>query len=430
MKKIVLSAFGFAALFGFEFQPVGIESISMGGAGVARAKGDIAAYYNPALLAENKRYLKVYVGALVGGREINLANSIDRLANKYELSQTIDTIKEHAPISGSNDEKTKSNIKGAIKELYRLSNGNGLELQPGVLFSTQIKNFSIGAYALSDLRAKAIIDRDHLYLIFKDDKDGGYYYYYPDTDTYGATDSETYKKYSLEYAIDNKLTYLDVKGIALLEVPLSYAFGYTLKGNTKVDFGINMKFIKGTTYYNILAIDTDSDTLSKSLKENTKSSSNFGIDLGALIKKDDLKIGIVGKYLNAPSFKFYDGSKYKISPMVRAGISYDVKDWLNLAMDIDLTENKTLIENYNSQYIGMGAEFKFEKYASLSLRTGIMRNLVEDDEGFIPTLGLGVGLKWFRIDAAAAASTKQGDFNGDKIPRYFKLNIAITSNWG
>ena len=32
-----------------EFQPIGFESASMGGAGVASARGSYAPYYNPAL---------------------------------------------------------------------------------------------------------------------------------------------------------------------------------------------------------------------------------------------------------------------------------------------------------------------------------------------------------------------------------------------
>jgi hypothetical protein len=113
--------------------------------------------------------------------------------------------------------------------------------------------------------------------------------------------------------------------------------------------------------------------------------------------------------------------------MVRTGIALDLTDYMTFAMDIDLTENDTSISDYKSQYIGGG----FNIHQSwFSIRMGAMRNMVQDEEGVILTAGLGIGLKWLQLDISGEASTKSGTYDGNDIPRYFKLNAALISRWG
>ena len=427
MKKILLiSAVAAVSLFGLDFAPLGYKSIGMGGAGVANATGSASAYYNPALLAKHRYTVEISLSAGLGMREINLIDPIDKLANDYKLTDTIKTIADNAPVSGSNKPETRNNIKGALNEIYKLSTGNGVTVEPTAAFSFQIGNFGLGVYGLGDLTANAVIDRERLYLIFYSEDTNGYYYYIPDTDTYGSTDKQTYEKYSLEYALDNNLTYLNVNGIGIAEVPISYATTFDVKG-AEVSIGMNLKYMQGVTYKTTLKLDTDSDTLEDSLDTNKKTSTDVGVDLGVLVNAGGIRFGLVGKYLNSPEFDYYDGSKYKIDPMVRGGVALDLTNWLTFAMDIDLTENDTGIKDFKSQYVGGG----FNIHQSwFSIRAGAMRNLVQDEEGTILTAGVGFGLKWFQLDVAAEASTKKGTYDGNDIPRYFKVNVALVSRWG
>ena len=427
MKKSILSILAASVLFGFEFQPLGFTSIGMGGAGVASAKGSMAIYYNPALLAKHRYTTEFSLGAGAGIREYNLINRIDKLANTDDLSNTIDEIAKHAPVSGSNkaggyDKK----MQDALEQLYALSQGNGVSIQPTAEFSAQMGKLGIGVLGLGDLTGQAVIDRQHLYVIVKDTKDSGYYYYDPKQDVYGASSKELYDKYSLEYALDNNLTYLNVNGIGIAEVPIAYAYSFDLK-NATLSAGVSLKYMQGITYKNKIDIDSDNNTLEKSLNDNQKVSNALGVDLGLLLSSDKIDIGLVGKYLNSPKFKFYDGTEYKIKPMVRGGINLELTDWLEFAMDIDLTENDTAIKDFKSQYIGGG----FNIHQSwFSVRAGARRNMVQDEEGTILTAGLGFGLKWFSLDVAAEASTKTGTYEGNEIPRYAKVNVALLSRWG
>ena len=426
MKKILYISLATIA-FGFEFQPLGFTSVGMGGAGVASAKGSMGLYYNPALLAKHRYSTEFSLGIGLGGREYNLINRIDRLANRDNLSDTINHIASNAPVSGSNkaggyDKK----MQDALEQLYALSQGNGLSIQPTAEFAAQMGNFGIGVLGEGDITAQAVIDRQHLYVIVKDTKGSGYYYYDPKNDVYGASDKELYQKYSLEYALDNNLTYIGIKGIGIAEVPIAYAYSFPIK-NATLSIGMSLKYMQGITYKNKIAIDSDNDELEKSLNDNKKTSSNFGVDLGLLLSADKIDIGIVGKYLNSPKFKFYDGSKYTIKPMVRGGVNLELTDWLDFAMDIDLTKNSSGIKDFDSQYIGGG----FNIHQSwFSIRAGAMRNILQDEEGTIITAGLGLGLKWFQLDIAGEASTKTGTYDGNDIPRYFKVNVALLSRWG
>ena len=426
MKKILLTVTLTGVLFGYEFHPIGFRAIGMGGAGVANASGSMSAYYNPALLAQHKYSFETGVDVGIGIREMNVINPIDKLANTYDLTGAIDKIGDNAPNSGTNDPDTIENIKGSLTEIYKLSNGNGFQLEPTAGFGMQMGNFALGAYASAEIASNAVIDREHLYLIFKDEDNGGYFYYYPDTDTYGATDKKTYEKYSLQYALDNNLTYININGIGLAEVPVSYATNIDLRGAT-LSVGVNLKYMQGITYKSLLSLGSDSDELENSLTDNSKTTSTFGIDMGILVSSDAVKVGLVGKNLNSPEFDYYDGTKYKLEPMFRGGVAIDFTNWLTFAMDIDLTRNKTSIPDYKSQYIGGGIDFHQSWF---SIRAGAMRNMLQDEEGTILTAGFGFGLKWLQLDVAAEASTKTGTYDGNEIPRYAKVNIAILSRWG
>ena len=427
MKKYLLSMLAGSVLFGFEFQPLGFTAVGMGGAGVASAKGSMALYYNPALLAKHRYGIEFSLGAGIGMRENNLIDRIDRLANDDELSDTIDKIGKHAPVSGSNTaDGTNKKMEDALNQLKALSKGNGFSIQPTAEFSAQIQQFGIGIFAVGDITAQAIIDKQHLSIIVQDDNTKGYYSYEPKTDTYSISNKSDYDKYSLEYALDNKLTYININGIVVSEVPLGYAHSFDLKNST-LSVGAALKYMEGITYKNNIAVDSDNDDLDDSLDKNQETSSQLGIDLGALWSFDKLDVGLVGKDLNSPEFKFYDGSKYKIKPMVRGGLNFEFNDWVQFAMDIDLTRNDTAIQNYKSQYIGGGLNFHQSWF---SVRAGMRKNIAESSEGNIITAGLGLGLKWFSLDVAAEASTKKGSYDGNEIPRYAKVNIALLSRWG
>ena len=411
-----------------EFQPIGFESIGMGGAGVANAQGSMAGYYNPALLTKSTYATELALSAGVGVREYNLANNLDRL-DKADFTGSLLRVANNAPIPLSNTQADRDALTTSQTILSGMSGGkNGLSLMPSAAWGMQVKRFGAGVYGTSDATATAVVDGNHLALSVK--SGSNYYSYNPATDTYGTTTQAAYEASSLEYAINNNLTYVRLNGLTLLEVPISYGFPLDMPAG-KLGLGTSLKYMKGTTYNARIKVDTGSGNIGDQLNNIEKTDSAVGIDAGVLFTPaafNQLTLGLVGKNLNSPSFEtVVAGENYKVAPQFRAGLDVALNPKLNLAVDLDLTSNKTFITDLDTRYLGGG--FNFHPASWFSLRLGAMQNLDSSNEGTVLTGGLGFGLKWFQVDIAAQVSNKKGYFDGEEVPRYARANIALVSRW-
>ncbi len=437
MQKWIRKGFGLciaaSAASAMSFQPLGFESMGMGGAGVASATGSMAAYYNPALLSVNGHKTEVVLSGGVGVSEYNLAENLDRLSND-DFTGTLQRIADNAPVNGSNTANGDSaRIQDALSVLENMSGQtSGLVLTPGGAFGVQVKNFGIGLYVSSEATAMPVIDPNRLDLIVLGNVSGQDYYaaYDPVTDTYTQSDQATYESSSLEYAVNNGYTYLSLKGLSVGEVPFGYGHAFETSAGT-IGVGGALKYMYGITYDTKVSIDTSSGDVSDSFKDRDRKSSALGVDLGAYYTpkaEPNLRFGIVGKNLNAPEFDTITNEVYKIDPMVRAGVYYAGLDhWLDIAVDFDLTANKTFLDDKDSQYIGGGINMHPNQW--FSLRLGAMQNIADDTFGTVLTGGLGLGFKYLQIDLSGMVSTETGYYDGNEIPRYARVNLAIVSRW-
>jgi len=407
------------------FQPLGGNSMSMGGAGVASATGSLAGYYNPALLTETKG-VEVSLGLGIGVRENNIGEQIDSLSNS-ELTDVIERIADNSPHSGTNSASDRESLTNAQNILSSIGDENGISLMPSAYLGIQYDNMAIGLYSTSEIVISANIDSTHLASIVEDD--GTYYNYNASNDTYGTSDVDEYNQHSLEYALDNNLTTLNATGLVLSEVPISYARALDVPLG-KLSIGGSLKLMHGTTYTQTLSVDSDDSTDEDTLKANQRDSDNIGVDLGVLFKPNKypaLTVGLVAKNLNAPSFETSNGKDIKADMQVRSGVQYRLRDDLELAADLDLTTNKTLINGYESQMFGGG--INYHPVSWFALRGGAMQNLANSNEGIVYTAGLAFGLQQFQLDISAQMSSKTGTYDGDEIPKYAKVNVALVSKW-
>lgn len=442
MKKyyilILMGAFIFLTSNGWtmEFQPIGFEAASMGGAGVAASKGSLAPYFNPALLAEGRYGAEFSLSGGFGIREITVVEHLDNLA-AINIDETIDTFSMEVdptnppPLSTVQD--TLDDLETIQTELQALSTRNGIQLMPTASFGAQIKHFGIGAYGVSEGSAYAVIDPDRLDIIISVDAGGSTYYV--EYDVSGTTiipnvGQTEYEARSFEYAVNNGLTYLQLTGLAYAEIPIAYGYRFET-GFGSLDVGASFKVMPGYTYEQRIAIDTESDDLSDSLDNNKYEDTAFGFDVGLLYKPEavsGLALGIVGKNLNTPAFETASGGELEVDPQVRAGMAYDLfGDKVTLALDADITENETFIPNYNSRFVGGG--LNLHPFSWLSLRGGLMQNMSESDEGIIYTGGFSIGSKWIQMDVTGQMSQKKGEYDGDEIPRYARVQVAFVSRW-
>jgi hypothetical protein len=433
---------------GAGFQSVGYLATSMGGAGVAYSSGSNAAYYNPALLAVHKYGVEVSLTPRASFREHNLADHVDALAD-IDVQGTLNKLKQihfdsstlaNAALNGGQIDPSGYPVLGEIQQdfktiqtqLQELSAGNGLELMPGATLGVQIRSFGFGIFGMSDFAATAVVDDQRLGIIVPVTANNTQYYveYDPNFSTLSVRDQGYYNAHSLQYALDNHTTTIKMSGIAYAEIP--FAYGYQLKtAGGDLNIGGSFKIMTGRTYKIDKPIGTESGDIIKDINSKKKSTTTFGLDAGVLFnpaKLENLSLGMMMKNINTPKFDFIDGSKLELNTQVRMGVAYSTLfDRLTLAMDLDLTKNKSLVPGLTEQYIGGGVDF--HPFSWFSVRAGLMKNLQNSLEGVIPTAGLGFGAKWFQFDIAAQYSNKKGSYNDHKYPRYGSIQATLISRW-
>ena len=427
MKKTIsiITALTLSSLSAGEFQSLGHHSTSMGGVGVASAKGSMAGYFNPALLTQNKSKVEVALGAGAALRENNIGEQLDTLKN-LKLTDTVDRIANN--VGGRNTQTDRDNIKEAKKVLESIGTQNGIAIMPTAYLSTQVNEYAIGIYGTGDISATAHVDNKRLDLSVKGN-DGKYYNYNPNTDQYSEISQAAYEEGSLESAIgENGTTYVDIKGLALLEVPVSYAKAFDFKQG-ELSVGGSLKLMKGSTFVKRMNIDSEDNT-DENLEDYKKDSSNVGLDLGVLFKPSNVKklsVGLVAKNINSPKFDTIDGGSLKADMQLRTGLLYNYNEQVELAMDLDITSNETFIPGYDSQQLGMGVNYKPASW--VSLRAGLMQNLANSNEGVIYSAGFGIGAQALSLDVAAQMASKSGSYDGEDVPKFAKVNVALVSRW-
>lgn len=426
MKKWFLFYFTAILLFSgkevlpFEFQPIGLKAMSMGGAGVASAEGSYASYYNPALLAEDDKNIEFALSAGLGFREMNLADNIDHL-NDISILESLDRIAESAPNLSDSDRRLVTDTKSI---LISLSEKNGIDGMPTGSFGLQIKNFGFGIYGLTEAVGYAEVDPHRLDIIVK--YDDLYWKYDEIANTLQLVSEDEYIRHSLEYAINEKITYLQLKGLAYTDIPLSYAYKLNSEYGS-FDLGASLKIMPALTYDQRIDVDTASGDLNDELRHSERYDTGWGVDLGLLYKNpiiENLSFGLVAKNLNTPRFRTDKGETLKIKPQVRFGAAQTFfNNKLTLAIDADLSKNNTLIPGIESQQIGGGLDYKPINW--LSIRGGVMRNLSESDDGTIFTAGLGFEYNFVEFDISSQFSTDHGEFRGNNIPRYGWIGLGF-----
>ncbi|MGC8925216.1 MAG: conjugal transfer protein TraF [Calditerrivibrio sp.] len=222
--------------------------------------------------------------------------------------------------------------------------------------------------------------------------------------------------------IDKNQSSIDVIGIGLLEVPITY--GHPV--NDTLAFGVNLKLIKGRVYEEKITIfNNNSSDIVDRIKDKYEESNNFAVDLGAIYMPNNwIKIGAVAKYLNSPKFDRPNGGDYKVKPQGRLGIAINPFETLTIAADADVTKNETAVDGYKSQNIGVGLEWDVLKF--LALRAGVYRNIAESDIGNMYTAGLGLNLYLIRADLGVAISGKKSSYDDKDYPNEARLQANIS----
>ena len=143
-----------------------------------------------------------------------------------------------------------------------------------------------------------------------------------------------------------------------------------------------------------------------------------------------LSIGLVGKNLNQPAFKFKAGGSYKLYPQARFGIAYkkDLKVIsFTLAGDVDVLENKSdSFSDARFRQVAVGAEVNILKF--LFVRAGYNDNLsAKNGKGGLYTAGIGFYVFGISLDISAGKGADDVKVDGNRIP--FRGSLAVELQW-
>ena len=410
-------------LSAMQFQTIGFKSISMGGAAVASSASSTAAYNNPALLAKSADNVEVSLGLGVAGYDHGAGASAAALSDAG-FEDAIDEADQDINNLSQSTVDTLFDSRDIILDI----NNKGFELSPQAYVGAQVYGYGFGVFTTSDLIAVANVSQTQDQLIFEDDALG--YQKLLEDGTLVASNKQEYDQTSLDAAIRNGDTYFDAIGIVLTEVPIAYSHSFELSQGL-LHVGGALKFMNAITYVETILLDDDNDNEDSIVD---KTSSNFGIDLGVAYEPyfvKNLTLGLVIKNLNAPKFGTV-GKDITIDPMLRIGAAYNINKELEVALDIDVTSNETLIPGLDSQTIGGGINYMPVDW--FSIRGGLMTNIGANDQaGIVYTAGMGIGPRWLQIDLSAqmSGSSTDVDVDGDNYsyPQFAKINLALVSRW-
>jgi hypothetical protein len=121
------------------------------------------------------------------------------------------------------------------------------------------------------------------------------------------------------------------------------------------------------------------------------------------------------------------GGTYKLDRQARLGFALRPARFWNLALDMDMTKNKTAVDGFDSRQLAMGTEINIvnRKAFNIPLRAGLMKNLAESSSKMAYTFGTGINLLYLHFDVAGAVSSDRTILDDKKIPTRASVSASF-----
>ena len=281
----------------------------------------------------------------------------------------------------------------------------------------------IGLFASAFSNASAQIDPNNNKLIF----DLGGKYYQASINGNSVTLEYLANQQDLTGSIMNDKAQhsLYANALALVEIPIGYGHTiFTPMGD--VNLGLAVKFIQGIGYGDKVNFALKKGGMpSVSVDKNKMDmAQTFGLDFGMLYSPrfvKNLHLGLVAKNVNSPTINRTGVADTTLHPQVRAGVSYEMMDFLTFAFDADVLPNETLsLSSPKSQFFGGGVMANFKK---VDFRLGAMQDIRSNaGEGLILTGGLNL---FGFLDVAMQYGLGQNiTIQGINVSNYMSLRVG------
>ncbi|MGE4619809.1 MAG: conjugal transfer protein TraF [Planctomycetota bacterium] len=405
------------------------RSMGMGGVGVAIANPSTAPFFNPAVLAIEKRERFSIEVPTIGVRAYDPNDFLTKLSDFQDLDLVSALENSISDFNLAPSEASSGAVVGDINELNQnLANldgsplvteiGIGLSLgdsgqefgwtlyasgrgQIGTLFNYQDEAFFDGFAAAID-----VVDFDNPANNTAAQLDALSDYVSYDLD---PVTGEVLNVQSLPFAEDDINSSVDVLGLGQHEIGISMA-----RNIGGVAYGITPKFVRSMVYdYSANAQVADYAVYDED--DFVTEYDNFNVDIGFARELDGgFTVGFVGKNLIEQRYEGFrrnpdtlelesTGNVVTTSAIYQVGMARQ-EQWGTFAIDYDLQEVKGFNGLPGSQFLSAGIEL--DAWGWGQLRTGYRMNLSDSDRS---VLSAGVGLSPFgiHVDLAVAGNSNE-----------------------
>jgi len=393
-----------------EWAFVGSRYQAMGGAGVATVNDSFASYWNPAALGTAQSWdTAIDTGATVSV-EADILDTIDGLEELVEgaaFAALVMDLNDGGGVAGASN----ATIAALQVELAKFdSEGDGVVGNISTGLGLRWKNYTLFGRLIADFAVSPVYDSVR----------------------FASTDPHTDPN-----SILNNESGSRIRGLGVIESGVGYGHSFF---DGLLSVGANLKYLRGITFDKYVDYQSIKDAkISFGDSDLRKTSDAFGLDLGIMSQPFDwLRVGLVARNVNAPKFDV-DGStggpdsvgSFTLEPQVRAGAAvYPFSnDFLVIAMDLDLTSNKSdLIDGFNSRLWSFGAEVKVPLWVlTMAFRGGGYMNTASGaNQAFAFTAGVGLKVWVLSLDVAGGMSAKSSDVKGgDSFPSRANGSIVL-----
>jgi len=469
-----------------EWAQFGSRYQAMGGAAVAVADDAQAAYWNPGALAFTESYdISLPFGATVGA-EGDVVTRLDEIATAVdEATVSVEEIRNAIEAGGGLDQAQATQALELLLEQFPDldQEGEGLiaTLQTGL--GVRYGRVAVTGFGLGYLAADPVVDTQNIG--FSDnaanlfsvaptgrnmspaleqladdlelaagltDEQADELVFLADTALGGSLASNGQAQSLLtDVAVasnggagtfDENGSGAIVRGLQTVQVGVAY--GHPVPElpflpwiKDRVGIGANVKYIRGIAFNEAVVIENADDVFDEVTSfDNTKTSNNWGLDLGLKVKVFDwLHAGMVARNVNSPSFDALPDTaqgndQFTLDPQVRMGVAYYPFERWVISADLDLTRNESnLIEGFESQMLAVGTEYRLPIWKlGLAFRGGLYSN-VASGEAAAPVFTGGLGLRFwhFNLDMAGSVGSQfeEVDAIGESLPTRASASVML-----
>ncbi len=400
------------------------RAFAMGGVGVVTARPSAAGFFNPALLAVRQPSSRDNFGMLlpsisvVGSDEEALRDVIDDFEEDYiePFEQAITNVENSG--FGVNEQQELADSTQRLNDKLADIDGDEIRVDLGVGASFLIpsKTFGAGVFMSASARVAgqpnyADTDKQNLDSLEALARGGS---------INSISDIEQF--YDLNNSADQLNSNARTVASSYSQIGLAISHNFRLGGH---DFalGVSPKVVDLRAYDYVASVE---NAEFDDIKDTKVSKSEFNFDIGIASYIDSSEQVLLGlSVINVMPMSITTKPGYDtvnlpssdarpldidLDPSITAGISYQGESYV-VATDVQLTEAKQVMNEGDTQYWGVGAEYDFAE--TFQVRAGAKYNLAESED-IIFTAGFGFSVLGATLELAAL-SAGGGDTVGASV---------------